>query len=118
MIFQPIIKNNMKPYLHNPCHTVTPIFNTNNSPNLNIDLRKPINTINSFQLETKNNNIKNNNYSKNTKELYTRREGNSDILNNRIQDFSLLSSSRAYPLIKNRIIPENKPKSTRGEPFK
>ena len=94
-------------YMPNACSSALPINKKNTMPPLNdIDLRKPIN----YQLI--------NNYTNNAKDnFYTRTNGNSDVINKRIQDFSLIGTAQAYPVQKKSTLldlPNNKPVDTRS----
>jgi hypothetical protein len=102
--------NNKEIYLPNACSSAIPIIPSNKKkmPHLdNIDLRKPINY------------KKSNNFTNQVKDdFYTRTNGNSDIINQRIQDFSLLGTTQAYPMQNKSSIlhlPNNKPINTRNE---
>ncbi len=94
-------------YLPNACSSALPVVKKNTMPPLgDIDLRKPVNYQKSSNLTA---NVKDN--------FYTRTNGNSDIINERMQDFSLLGTAQAYPMQKKSTLlhlPNNKPIDTRN----
>ena len=101
--------NNKEIYLPNACNSAIPIIPVSKKtmPHLdNIDLRKPINYQKSNKLTS---HVKD--------DFYTRTNGNSDIINKRIQDFTLLGTTQAYPMQKKSTIldlPNNQPVNTRS----
>jgi len=102
---------NKPSYFSNPCNTPAPVINknshTNNEPT---DIRKTINYIDrDFNISDNSSNVND--------KFNNRTNGNSDLLNNRMQTFSLLASNKGYPLHKNKILPDNKPEDTRQLPF-